>query len=136
GDIAGARTELERIAAALRDSGMTRIGMIRDILARSRIVWLAHAAVRAPDDAELRRALARGCARQRRRQDPTHRGEAWIHEATLRSLTGEPDAVRRAWRAAAIHLDEHGQAAQLAAVHLRLSSCTRGREAAEYEARG
>ena len=136
GDFPGARAEVERVASNLRISGMARIPFLNELLWQARGRVCVREAVRKPDDLELRRELERACIRQRRFRDAQHKGEARINDAALHSLLGEREAARRCWREAASHLEEHAQAAYLAAVRLRLATVTSGRESAEYEALG
>jgi serine/threonine protein kinase len=136
GDFTGARAEIERVSSNLRSSGMGRIPFLREMLEQARGRCSLREAVRKPDDLALRREVQRACVQQRRFTDPLYRGEARINAAAWHSLLGEREAARRCWREAAIHLEEHAMAAQLAAVRLRLASVTSGRESAELEALG
>ncbi|PRP90650.1 Serine/threonine-protein kinase PrkC [Enhygromyxa salina] len=134
GEVDGALAEVEATLAKVRASGMGRIGRVADLMDQARARVTVRAAVRSPSDGGLRREVERACRRHRKFDDPLYRGEAQIHEAALHSLSGEREATRRAWRDAALHLDEHSMGAHLAAVRLRLAAVTRGRESAELEA--
>lgn len=132
---AEAERVLDIALTSLRDAGLTRIPLLRTMLDVSRARWVARALLHDRDNVALARELDRACKRQREGASTLDRGEVWIHDATLHSLRGETDAVRRCLRLAENVFDEHGQRGLLAAVQLRLADLTRGRESADYEAR-
>jgi hypothetical protein len=128
GELEEAAACIARERLALRRAGLDRVRRAVELVDCLHARCSIQGVLRQPTDRSLVARVRAMGRRLRRSVDPTHRGQAMLGEATLRSLTGDVEGARRAWRSAHACFEALGMGAHLAATCVRLAEVTSAHE--------